>query len=68
MAGFDVKKRQAEENYREQQHRHILHRNSMGRTPLNSCVSAAFRRHHPEPCERPDSFSAMFDLSIERLS
>jgi hypothetical protein len=27
-AGLDIEKRQAEENYREQQHHHILHRNS----------------------------------------
>jgi hypothetical protein len=40
LASHDVKKRQAEENYREQQHRQILHRisrNSLGRRPLHSC-------------------------------
>jgi hypothetical protein len=29
LAGLDVKERQAEENYREQQHRHILHSRSL---------------------------------------
>jgi hypothetical protein len=28
LASLDVEKRQAEENYREQQHHHILHRSS----------------------------------------
>jgi hypothetical protein len=37
LASLDVKKRQAEENYREKQHRQILHRisrNSMNRRPM----------------------------------
>jgi hypothetical protein len=50
LASLDVKKRQAEENYREKQHRQILHRisrNSMNPRPM------ALRRQMPAAKPQP---------------
>jgi hypothetical protein len=57
LAGLDVKKRQAEENYREQQHDSILHSNSR--------ISVS------RPLEKPpaqESFWLTPSLSIDNLS
>jgi hypothetical protein len=50
MAGLDVKKRQAEENYREKQHRQILHR--ISRNSMNLGLMAG-RRQMPAAKPQP---------------
>jgi hypothetical protein len=62
LASFDVEKRQAEENCREEQHRHILHRRSLDSDAWRRAADLAVAKLHAQ-----ERFSIRVCFSVGRV-